>query len=88
MSRVDQPRGKPCFVRLDSGERRDRDRELVRRLTPTIELPGQVLVVARYGAFRGLAARIMSFRGAEVFRRNRPDPEAPPDSSGSNPVRQ
>ena len=45
----------------------DRDRELVRRLSPTIELPGQVLVVARYGAFRRLAARIMAFPGAAVF---------------------
>jgi hypothetical protein len=45
----------------------DRDREMVRRLSPTIELPGQVLVVARYGSFGGLAARIMSFAGASVF---------------------
>ena len=49
----------------------DRDRELIRRVTPAIELPGQVLVIARYGSFRRLAARIMSRPGAEVFPGNR-----------------
>ena len=60
----------------------DRDRDLVRRLSPTIALPGQVLVVARYGAFRGLADRILSYPGAEVFRWDRT--EAPiPETSNS-----
>jgi hypothetical protein len=49
----------------------DRDRELVRRLTPMVELPGQVLIVARYGAFRKLASKVMSIAGTEVFHRDR-----------------
>jgi hypothetical protein len=47
----------------------DRDRALVRRLSPAIELPGQVLVIARSGSTRPLAARIMFFPGAQVFSR-------------------
>ncbi len=48
----------------------DRDRDLVRRLTPLVELPGQVLIVARYGSFRKLAAKVMSRPDDQVFRRD------------------
>jgi hypothetical protein len=53
----------------------DRDRDLVRRLMPLVELPGQVLIVARNGSFRKLAAKIMSRRDAEFFRWDRRDEE-------------
>jgi hypothetical protein len=53
----------------------DRDRELVRRLTATVELPGQVLIVGSFGAFRALAARVRSIEGAEVFRCDSREPE-------------
>jgi Zn-dependent protease with chaperone function len=51
----------------------ERDRELVRRLIPAVELPGQVLVIARRGPFRKLAAKVISVPEAEVYRRDRPD---------------
>lgn len=51
----------------------DRDRQFVRTLAPRVELPGQVLIVARSGSFRRLAARVMSRDGAEIFRRDRHD---------------
>jgi hypothetical protein len=49
----------------------DRDRELVRRLAPMVELPGQTLVIARSDSFRELAEKVMSIPGAEVFRWDR-----------------
>jgi hypothetical protein len=48
----------------------DRDRELIRRLTHHMELPGQVLIFARSGSFRSLAAWVMSGPDAAVFRRD------------------
>jgi hypothetical protein len=48
----------------------ERDRRLVQRLIPLVELPGQVLVIARQGSFRRLARRVIRFPGAEVFRRD------------------
>ena len=61
----------------------DRDRELVRRLIPLVELPGQVLIVARYGSFRRLASKVMSRPGAEVFRWDqRPAEPTEPSHSG------
>lgn len=47
----------------------ERDWELARRLIPRVELPGQVLVIARYGLFRKLAGKVMALPEAEVFRR-------------------
>ncbi len=63
----------------------DGDRDLVRRLIPLVELPGQVLIVARSGSFRRLAAKVMSRPNAEVFRRDlrRPEPaETSPSELG------
>jgi hypothetical protein len=71
---------RPLFVlcvRRDSArwwlKQPDRDRDLVRQISPKIELPGQVLVIAPYGPYSGLARKVMALPGAEVFRRNRPD---------------
>jgi len=49
--------------------RPDRDRELARKLVHRVELPGQVLVIARVGNRRGLADKIRKLPGSEVFRR-------------------
>ena len=51
----------------------DRDRDLVRQLSPRIELPGQVLVIAPYGPYSRLARKVMAVPNADVFRRNAPD---------------
>jgi len=59
-----------------------RDEELVRRLGPKVELPGQVLVITRQGGFRKLAATIMSRRDSQVYRR-KPGP-APLASAASS----
>jgi hypothetical protein len=49
----------------------DREKELVKRLSRLhVELPGQVLVIARQGRLRRLAARIMSRTDAIVFSRH------------------
>ena len=48
----------------------EHDRALVRRLIPLVELPGQVLVIARQGAFRSLARQVMRLPGTAVFRRD------------------
>ena len=45
----------------------DRDRELVRRLSPTIELPGQVLVVARYRGLPPARCKDHGVSGRAVF---------------------
>ncbi len=78
------PRGRPDGGTVDP----DRDRELVRRLIPLVELPGQVLIVARYGSFRRLAAKVMSRPDAEVFRwdQRRPEPGEPSPSEFSQAV--
>jgi hypothetical protein len=61
----------------------DRDRELVRRLSPAIELPGQVLVIAGYGSFRRLARRIISCAGSQVFPFEEPRSPETPSAAGS-----
>jgi hypothetical protein len=48
----------------------ERESELVRRLVPKVELPGQALVISGLGAFRALAKKTMRFPGSEVFRRD------------------
>jgi Zn-dependent protease with chaperone function len=50
----------------------ERERALVQRLIPRVELSGQVLVLGRNGSFRRLAARVRKSPGAEVFRRDHP----------------
>ena len=62
-------RGKPGRWRSSHPER---DWELAQRLIPRVELPGQVLVIARRGHFRRLADKVMSLPEAEVFRRGGP----------------
>ncbi len=49
----------------------ERDRDLARRLSPRVELPGQVLVIARNGHFRKLADKVASLPGSEVYRKDR-----------------
>jgi Zn-dependent protease with chaperone function len=51
---------------------RDQEDDLVRRLVPKVELPGQVLVISRQGSFHALARRIMKRSGDEVFHRDGP----------------
>jgi hypothetical protein len=67
---------RPLFVLCVRGPARrwgftdsERDRKLVQRLIPLVELPGQVLVIVRQGSFRRLAGRVIRFPGAEVFGR-------------------
>lgn len=50
----------------------DHERDLVNRLTTTVELPGQLLIVTRSGPFNKLARKVASRPGAEVYRRDRP----------------
>ncbi|WP_165235313.1 M48 family metallopeptidase [Aquisphaera insulae] len=65
---------RPLFVLCLSGKTSrwglpgdERGQLLVSRLTPRIELPGQVLVIARNGGFRKLAARVMSLPGSRIY---------------------
>ncbi len=53
--------------------RGDRDRDLVRRLIPRVELPGQALVISRQDGFRKLAARVMAIGGSEIYRSDKPE---------------
>ena len=55
----------------ERGQPLDDAMQLVRRLIPRVELPGQVLVIARQGGFRKLADKVMKLPGAEVFLRDR-----------------
>jgi Zn-dependent protease with chaperone function len=48
---------------------RDRDLDLVRRLSARVQLPGRVLVFPTSGSFRALARKLAGLRGAEVWRR-------------------
>jgi hypothetical protein len=48
----------------------EQETDLVRRLVPKVELPGQVLVISRHGSFAALARVIMKIPGTEVFRRD------------------
>lgn len=60
-----------CVVGKPSGwglDRYEHDRALVNRLIPLVQLPGQVLVLARYGPSRKLAKVVVSRPGAEVYR--------------------
>jgi Zn-dependent protease with chaperone function len=54
----------------------ERDRQLVTRLIPRVELPGQVLVIAREGGFCKLYDRITSLAEAVVFRRSKAEASA------------
>jgi len=56
----------------------DRDRELTKQLVPRVELPGQVLVVTRHGAFRKLASKIMAFPGSDLLRSDRTEETTQP----------
>ncbi len=47
----------------------EKEQAIVRQLVRKVELPGQVLVIARAGSFRSLARKCMKFPGSEVFRR-------------------
>ena len=45
----------------------DRDAALVRALVPKVHLPGQVLVIGRFGGFGKLARKVASLPGARVY---------------------
>lgn len=47
----------------------EREESLARQVASKVQLPGQVLVIARRGSYRRLARRIMSLPDAQVFRR-------------------
>jgi Zn-dependent protease with chaperone function len=49
---------------------RDREQQLIRRLSMKLKLPGRVLVIGPSGSFRALARKVRAVPDAAVFRRD------------------